>query len=64
MLTVSIVVVVIAMNGGRMLANLVTKGLELRAFDIITGSLKKVNFASLVLVAYIIRELCTLVLVA
>ena len=42
-----------------MLTSLVTRGLQLRASDIITESLTAVDFASLVLVAYVMRELYT-----
>ena len=41
----------------RALASLVTEGLQLQASDIITGSLRAVDFASLVLMACIMCEL-------
>ena len=46
-------------NVWRVLASLVTEGLQLRAFDIITRSSGAVGFASLVLVAYVMCELYT-----
>ena len=40
-----------------MLASLVIDSLQLQASDIMTESLRAVNFASLVMVAYIVHEL-------
>ena len=47
-------------NVWRVLASLVTEGLQLRASNIIPGSLSAVDLASLVLAAYVMCELCAL----